>query len=125
MIFHHVKKSLKNKSKWQDLQDQDCDTILHSLIDEQCVCLCSNCHSIIHSNYVSNFRSIFKNILSNQEILNLKAKLRDLTYKIKKMISSFHFNLDIVNFDSPLKNDIPTEEIWKIKMLEVYNLLKL
>jgi len=44
---------------------------------------------------------------------------------LKNAISNFTFNIENVNFRSPLKYEISPDEIWKLKILELYNLLKI
>jgi DNA-binding PadR family transcriptional regulator len=125
MNFHHKEKTLNKKSNWQSLQDKDSFDISHTLIVEKCICLCSNCHSLLHSNYLENIRSISRTILSKEKTLELYSKLEKIVKNLKNSISNFTFNIENVNFRSPLKYEISPDEIWKVKILELYNLLKI
>ncbi len=125
MNFHHKDNSLNKKSRWQDLQDQDCVDILNTLINEECICLCSNCHSLLHSNYIGNFKNIMQKFLSDGEFLELNLEMARLVKNLEQSVSNFFFNIDKIKFNSPLKYDIPPNKIWKVKILEIYHLLNI
>jgi hypothetical protein len=58
--FHHLNASKKNLvSKWDKISKYNITRIYDLLIEEKCVCLCSNCHSLIHSkSFINNLNDI-------------------------------------------------------------------
>ena len=48
--MHHLNPELKN-SKYSEIEYKTIPQILRILMDEQCIWLCSNCHSLITSNF--------------------------------------------------------------------------
>lgn len=67
--IHHRNEELKTFAKWQEIANLDCEDILKLLINEDCVCLCSNCHVFIHSKY----HNLIDEIISH-ESLNLDGE---------------------------------------------------
>jgi hypothetical protein len=58
--FHHLVASKKNLvSKWDKISKCNITRIYDLLIEEKCVCLYSNCHSLIHSkSFINNLNDI-------------------------------------------------------------------
>ncbi|KKL16148.1 hypothetical protein LCGC14_2498490, partial [marine sediment metagenome] len=50
-LHHLFPELLETKHKWYDLADLDCEISMDTIMDEQCVALCSNCHSAIGSRF--------------------------------------------------------------------------
>lgn len=97
-IHHRHPEILLKKSKWGDIYRKDSEEILHILINEDCVALCTNCHAIINS----KFHIYFKQIVSKRHLF-LYSELIQLANKINKKISQFNFDVTQINFYSPLK----------------------
>ena len=124
MIFHHRNEKQK-KLVWNDLRDLDCEEILKSLINENCVCICLNCHGVLHSTFNTKIEEILEGILSEKEINKFSSELNDILSRINNAISSFKFKLETIKFASPLKYIITQSEIWKLKMFNIYSYLKI
>ena len=123
MIFHHRTDKLKTLD-WGDLRDLDCEEILNSLISENCVSICSNCHGALHTTFNSNIEDILKDLFTKNEISKFTSELNQILFQLKNAIKGFKFNLESINFNSPLKYVIAQEGIWKIKMLKIFSYLE-
>ncbi len=123
LIFHHRIAELKTFD-WGDLQDLDCEEIINSLIDENCVCLCLNCHGALHTTFSSNIEEIIHDFFTQSEISKFTSELNQMLSQLKTEITSFTFILETINFNSPLKYSISQEDIWKIKMLKIFSYLE-
>lgn len=123
MIFHHRNEKQKTLV-WGDLRDLDCVEILKSLISENCVCICSNCHGVLHSTFNSNIEEILKGIFTENEINKFSSEINQILSRINYAIISFKFNLETIKFISPLKYAINQNDIWKIKMLKIFSYLE-
>ncbi len=123
VIFHHIDEKKKTLS-WNDLQDLDCEEILRSLIDENCVCLCLNCHGLLHSTFNSNAEKIFEGLFNGNEIRKFSSELEEILTRINNEIIKFKFDLETIQFASPLKYTIAQNEIWKLKMLKIFSYLE-
>ncbi|MGB5912143.1 MAG: hypothetical protein WBH31_13200, partial [Promethearchaeia archaeon] len=119
MVFHHLDESVKDFT-WFDLRDFDCVEILDLLIKEKCICMCSNCHSILHSNYPHHVKEIMKGLYTEKGIETFTLKLDTILNSINQNITGFKFNLEKVNFNSPLKYEIDQNDIWKTKTLKIF-----
>ncbi|MCK4379682.1 MAG: hypothetical protein KAW51_00985 [Candidatus Lokiarchaeota archaeon] len=69
--FHHILPSKKETViKWDTISKFSLKKISYLLISEKCVCLCSNCHTILHSvSFIRNINEIFRDkydLLINQ-----------------------------------------------------------
>ena len=104
--------------------DLDCVEILRSLISENCVCICLNCHGVLHSTFNSNIEEILKGIFTENEINKFSSDVNLILSRINNAIISFKFKLETIKFISPLKYAINQNDIWKIKMLKIFSYLK-
>ncbi|MFX0022688.1 MAG: hypothetical protein ACFE9S_10200 [Candidatus Hermodarchaeota archaeon] len=61
--FHHILPPQKEVViKWDKISRLNIKEIAYLLKTEKCICLCSNCHSILHSkHFISNIDTIFGN----------------------------------------------------------------
>jgi len=123
LIFHHPDSSIK-ENKIKDILNFDCEAIYRIILKERVVCLCSNCHSFIHSEfykYINEFINdkYFQQNFSDNNLKKFKSKFINIRNQIIENISRFKFKkLDI---KSPLKLEFnQTQNIWKIHLLEVY-----
>ena len=84
--FHHTLPSKKDKIiKWDKISKYSIKKITSLLIDEKCVCLCSNCHSMIHS---KTFRSNINEILGDN-VKSLIPRIISDYNKIEKNIKNY------------------------------------
>ncbi len=92
--FHHILPSKKDTViKWDKISKYSIKKITNLLIDEKCVCLYSNCHSMMHSktfnrsindilgdkhhSLIYQIRSDYNKIISNIKNYNAKDYIRD------------------------------------------------
>lgn len=96
--FHHLIPSKKDVIiKWDNIFKYSIKRIINLLIEEKCICLCSNCHRLIHSKtFINNLNDIFsarsqtlihhiisdyKRIMTYIKNYNFKKYLRDVPIK--------------------------------------------
>ncbi len=111
----------EEKNKYHEIANFDCKTIATILIEQKCVGICSNCHSIIHA----KFHLLSDEILGDNFNATIKRKyklyIKEKFNKITKNIQEFNFEVQKTNIKSPLKLIFPQENTWKINLMEVYN----
>lgn len=91
--FHH-RNPEKKEFKWEKLSKHPINNIITILKNEDCICLCKNCHSLVHSvNFEQFYEEIFerdtssinlveeKYLIINENIHNFSF---ENNYKIKK-----------------------------------------
>lgn len=116
--LHHLKpESLTNKSNWGEIANQDCSSIIHHINEENCVCLCSNCHTLIRS----KIESILDEVIEDK---NLRYLIATNLKTIITNINNFNFNHSKIKFNSPLKLKFSQDEFWKIHLIQVAIFLK-
>lgn len=111
--FHHRSKKKTNsweKIKWKDLED-----IIKWIKKDNCVALCTNCHSLIHSKVFIKYSDI---ILKKK---GLKAKIIKKLSKINKNIANFDFTDKIVV--NPLRKTYIQKEAWKKYLEYIYQIM--
>lgn len=126
--LHHIDPNSKEDTPydfWHYLSKFDCDEIMHRLINEKCVSLCSNCHSIITYKYHLSAQEILKDFYTQQEI-NKIVEIVKLKYQsVIDAIADFKYPLNI-DFYCPLKFEFPRKEnIWKIHLILIYYYLEI
>ncbi len=83
LVFHHNNGSNDSKIKWQILRNLSFDDIIKTLVDENCICLCGNCHKMIHTlNFEKNAQKIVKKEYLS-EIKTFYTILRKYIYDFK------------------------------------------
>jgi len=116
--FHHSLDNLESpqvkinkESTWKRIQTSDIDIIVNTLIEEECVAICSNCHRLIHARYFN---------LNVEDILDEDSAIiaRDNYYKSIRNITAFKFNKKKIA--DPLKTKIKYGEIWKKYLILIY-----
>ena len=114
--LHHLKpKILKIKSKWDDIAHLDCEEIIKIIRKEKCVFLCSNCHTLIET----EFDELVDKITDNVELIR-KVKITFNTIQIN--IFNFEVFKDDVSLQSPLKK--PIKRKWMIDLLKIHYYLE-
>jgi len=116
--FHHFDKIREKFIRWRDISGKSLDEIIKILIDNNAICLCANCHRMIHSfRFVKNVREI------------LGKKYEDSVKKDYKTIQNNvkNFSFSKVHFNDPLKKlfEIPLNEMWIKYLIHIYEIVKL
>ena len=126
IVFHHLDFS-KKEINIKDVLNFDCEVIYDIILKEIVICLCSNCHSIIHSDlnkFIEEFfqDEYFQKNFSESYLEGLKLIQIKAYNNILKNISKFKFKK--IEIKSPLKLEFnQTQDIWKIHLLEVFSIL--
>ena len=118
--FHHYNAEIEHKLKWESLEALDTSLIMKQLINQKCLCLCSNCHSLIHSRF-SEFAIEILNKFYSQDLL--KQKVEEIERKYNEMfnnISSFEVKHEVLKSKPLLKLSLPHTDNWIIHLLKIY-----
>ncbi len=83
--FHHT--SMIKTSEWSIMKSKNIEEIIEWLKKDKCVCLCANCHKILHSTLYIKYADI---ILNSDD---LQFKLVEEIQKMKKNIKNFKFKV--------------------------------
>ena len=112
--FHHpINSKIEKKLRWNNIRNNNLEYIAQLLIKEECICLCSNCHKLIHSNqFEGNLHQIF-NAEFTQEI-------KEVYKRIKRNIKDFKINDE--KCKNPLNKIYSYGENWKKFLLNIYAL---
>lgn len=122
--FHHINPDIDNKLKWEALEHFDTKAIIKQLINQNCICVCSNCHSLIHSRYYEFAEEILDNFY-NKDLVVQKVKLVKKHYEdIINNISNFKIEQKKINFKPLLLLEIPHTARWKFHLLKIYYFLQ-
>ena len=84
--FHH-RNPIKKEFKWEHLSKYPIDNIINILKNEDCICLCKNCHSLIHS---INFKQYLDEIFE-KEHASLIDLVKENYLMLIENINSFSF----------------------------------
>jgi len=122
--FHHKDPSKNEKKlKWDVLEHLDSKSIIEILIKEECVCLCSNCHSFIHSRYallIDETLEQFKDRFSAEYKTNLSEEIKKKYQKILEKVNLYDIKINENDLIAPLVKEIPHTKIWKIHLIKIY-----
>ncbi|KKK48930.1 hypothetical protein LCGC14_3140170, partial [marine sediment metagenome] len=117
---HHPKK-LAEKSLWHEIADLDCENISKIYIKEGVISLCANCHRINHSVFHNYIEEIFKNHYLESKLQNFEWIVKEKFKQIRKNIKNFQFDLENINFKSPLKViEFASRDAWKLRLIQMY-----
>jgi len=117
-LHHRIPEIYEVKSTWRDLSDMDCEEIIRKILEENCVCLCNNCHTLVRSKLHSYCNEVFDNN-DNNRLLSNEIIYRHNT--LMDRIDNYKLTIDIIDFKSPLKLEFPfPKDIWKIRLLQIY-----
>ncbi len=112
--FHHISKTTESdKLRWNRIKRYSITEIIDFLIEEKCVCLCSNCHTLLHA---TKFVVIADEILEKHYSDQAKVLYEEISENIK----NFEFKRRI--FKNPLELLFKQGEIWKKHILHIHNL---
>lgn len=118
--FHHYNAEIEHKLKWESLEALDTSLIMKQLINQKCLCLCSNCHSLIHSRF-SEFAIEILNKFYSQDLLKQKVEEIERKYnEIFNNISSFEVKHEVLKSKPLLKLSLPHTDNWIIHLLKIY-----
>lgn len=120
--FHHRNPKIENKLKWSTIESLTITQIVDIVLSQECVCLCSNCHSNAHSRFNEFAEEILRDFFIDEE---LDTYLRDIIIiyqNLREKIKIFIVNSEI-HLKSPLKIEIPQKMNWKIHLLKLYYFL--
>ena len=94
--FHHRNKhqSKKEKIRWNLIKKLDIKSISKKLIKEDCICLCSNCHTLFHS---IKYYEIGERIIGKKFREQIEDIYRNLENKI------ILFNHEMAEIKDPLE----------------------
>jgi predicted transcriptional regulator/5-methylcytosine-specific restriction endonuclease McrA len=123
--FHH-KIEIDNdvKYKWKDLENLKSKDIMHLLIEQNCICLCSNCHLLVHSRFNEFAEEIMKDIFNSKKISYYSEIIKQKSEKIQKNIQKYNINQNAINFCNPLTLEMPHTENWKTHFSKIHDYLK-
>lgn len=114
--FHHFKMDEKTKgTSWRDIKRLSLKEIANILYRENCICLCANCHRMLHD---INFKKNFNYVLED----NLAIKTDLILKQIKDNIDNFQFKE--LNIKDPFKRKFKIGEIWKKYLLIIHYISK-
>jgi len=87
--FHHVDSTNKEK-QWLQIYNLNVKKVMESIINENCVLICNNCHEMIHSRFKEFYPEVFIKV---DKLLYKNNSMLHYLPKIKKYIESIHENL--------------------------------
>ncbi len=112
--FHHITKADNiNKLRWTKIKKYEIEEIINMLIRQNCVCLCSNCHTLIHS---IQFRNVVDEILE----INYSNKFKSFFKEILRNI--YNFKLQRIDGKDPLRILFKQGEAWKKYILQIHKI---
>jgi predicted Zn-ribbon and HTH transcriptional regulator len=90
LTFHHRDPS-KKKTKISNLLNLSCEKLNEIIIGEEIICLCGNCHSLIHSNYLTYLEPTLEKIISEPAILTFKLRISKIFSSLNENIKCFRY----------------------------------
>ncbi|MFX0023405.1 MAG: hypothetical protein ACFE9S_13845 [Candidatus Hermodarchaeota archaeon] len=110
--FHHQKTDKKDKgNSWRDIRGLSVEKITEILYQEKCICLCANCHRMLHD---INFKKNYNHVLND----NLAKKTYFILKQINDNVNNFKFHKLTIN--NPFRREYKFGEIWKKYLLIIY-----
>ena len=79
---------MEKEFKWENLSKFPINNIITMLKNEDCICLCKNCHSLIHS---INFEQYFDDIFEKEHASTINL-VKENYLMLKENINNFSFN---------------------------------
>ncbi|TFG26530.1 MAG: hypothetical protein EU532_09620 [Promethearchaeota archaeon] len=95
--FHHREpKEIEDNISWNEIKFKSIDQIIKILLEQDCVCLCANCHAFYHSKFSKFAKEILPKKIKVFETINQKEFLQDIiNLTIPKILNKY--NLGSVN----------------------------
>lgn len=125
LSFHHRNPELKENLWSQKLKFLEIKEISEVLIEEEIICLCSNCHRMINSHrFESNYKQIFIEA-QNDTIDFIQKEVQDYYKKLHNNIDTFKFEKKYVKEHLKLLFQWHRGDFWKLYLIHVYGIIKL
>jgi len=114
--FHHKSKREEeiDKIRWANIKKYEIKNIAQLLKKQNCICLCSNCHTLLHS---SQFRNVVDDILEKNYSIRFNSYLKELLNNINE------FKVQWLDFKDPLRILFKPGEAWKKYILQCYSIV--
>jgi len=134
--FNHKNPNLDKLSIWKTLVLSTITETIERLIFEECICVCSNCHSMIESkNFEKNATEIISEkyyLEENDQIreyqLNAKKhikEIKEIFEKIQEALEKEHARIKLIKTNNfKITDPLIKYEIWEKILLNVYHLIK-
>jgi len=117
--LHHRDLKVENKFKWDKIESLQINQINEIIINQDCVCLCSNCHSNFHSRFDEFGREVLQDYYSEKEVQTHLKKISNHYQAIRDKILNFSFNLE-KRIESPFEIELKEKDNWKIHILKIF-----
>ncbi len=117
--MHHLNPELKN-SKYSEIEYKTIPQILRILMDEQCIWLCSNCHSLITSNFEQRAKESFELIYLPETVAKKLIIVEERYSKINNAIKDYKPNIADIDYD-PLFY-VHKDNLWKYNFIRLHEL---
>lgn len=116
--IHHRNEHQRKRKKlrWNQIKKLDIKSICDKLITEDCICLCSNCHTLLHS---IKYKEIGKKIIG----MKYKEQIEKIYKNLESNIIAFEYMTTVIK--DPLKLLFRQGDIWKKYILYIYKLSEL
>lgn len=107
--FHHKLRSKKVSEKWENYSNLGINKIATILQKEECVCVCSNCHTLIHSTSFEKY--------INQIDSRIEQNVKNLYSKIKLNIT--HYKFINIELKDPFYKEFGFGDAWKKYIIQI------
>jgi len=107
--FHHTLRSKKVSEKWEDYSHLDVMKIVNILQKEKCVCLCANCHILIHSTRFEKHINLIHP--------KIEQEVKELFSKIKMNI--YHQKFKSIEINDPFYKEFGFGDAWKKYLIQI------
>ena len=113
--FHHIGFIVEEKLRWKKIKHLNIKEIITMLLEERCICLCANCHKLIHSYQIAKYSVEILGEIKGQEA-------KDEYNKIVSNIQKFNIVKNIRLH--PILVEFAIDKKWKKVLLCAYNITK-
>jgi len=112
--FHHIPtRDDVNKLRWSKMKKYDLKEITKLLKKQNCVCLCSNCHTLLHS---KQFKNVVDEILEKNYLNKFKSFLNELLNNLNNS------EVKWIDIEDPLRILFKPGEAWKKYILQIHSI---
>lgn len=113
--FHHkFKRDEIDKIRWSKIKKYEIKKIAQLLKKQNCICLCSNCHTLLHS---GQFKNVVDDIFKNKYSIKFNSYLKELLNNINE------FKVQWIDIKDPLRILFKQGEAWKKYILLCYSIV--
>jgi hypothetical protein len=117
--LHHRDSKVESKSKWHTIKSLPINQINEIIINQDCVCLCSNCHSNFHSRFDEFGREVLQDYYDEKEVKTHLKKISNHYQAIRDKILNFCFYIE-KPIESPFEIELKEKDNWKIHLLKIF-----